>query len=637
MLQLLHNKKLKKTCEINLRVDYANRVYWEHIPDEIARDIIETAEAYLKKEILVCPATAYLAYTRTGSRAVYQKYWDDTRNRLFYMMMAEGIENQGRFVDGALDAVWAICEETSWCIPSTNNQPYDDGIWRALPDVQSETGQTYVQLWPAETASILSWAYYMLHDRFDAISELINQRIVYEVSRHIIHPFVEKNFKWMGLSGEHVNNWVPWICSNVLTATMILEKEDSVRAAAFRKAIKLLEIFINSYGNDGGCDEGPGYWTAAAASLFDCIELLNAFVQEPENSIYADPLLKAMGEYIAKVYIDQKYFVNRADTKPTCEIDSVLIYRFGDKVSSEMMKDFALYHRNISDQMQRGYRHCFRTLQNYAACQDFLAFAAGDPPVSEHIWLKDVWLENIQLMSARETCSNQGFFINMKGGTNAESHNHNDVGSVILYYNGKPVVVDPGVGEYTKDTFSDKRYELFVMRSNSHSLPAINGYEQCAGANYRAMQVRYSWTDQESRLSCSLKDAYPQDAQIDKYNRTCALNRGEEPTVTVTDTFQLKKDRNEVVLHFTFYTQPVQISSTEFVLCGVSETEKLVLCFENQYDKVTVEKEMLNDRLLKQKWETDRLYVLSFYLSCDAGEYNCSFVIKKISYPSSKV
>jgi len=32
--------------------------------------------------------------------------------------------------------------------------------------------------------------------------------------------------------------------------------------------------YVNGLGADGGCDEGPGYWTAAGACVFDGLNLL---------------------------------------------------------------------------------------------------------------------------------------------------------------------------------------------------------------------------------------------------------------------------------------------------------------------------------------------------------------------------
>ena len=49
-----------------------------------------------------------------------------------------------------------------------------------------------------------------------------------------------------------------------------------------------------------------------------------------------------------------------------------------------------------------------------------------------------------------------GFFFGAKGGFNAESHNHNDVGSCVMYFDGKPCLIDLGREEYTAKTFSSK-------------------------------------------------------------------------------------------------------------------------------------------------------------------------------------
>jgi len=53
-------------------------------------------------------------------------------------------------------------------------------------------------------------------------------------------------------------------------------------------------------------------------------------------------------------------------------------------------------------------------------------------------------------MGARENeGSSKGFYFSAMGGHNDESHNHNDVGTSILIYNGNPVLVDVGSGAYT--------------------------------------------------------------------------------------------------------------------------------------------------------------------------------------------
>ena len=75
----------------------------------------------------------------------------------------------------------------------------------------------------------------------------------------------------------------------------------------------------------------------------------------------------------------------------------------------------------------------------------------------------------------------------VKGGTNNEPHNHNDVGSFIIADEGGQLLCDIGMGEYTRDYFNGgARYDYLCNSSLGHSVPIIDGRGQLAGAQYRA-------------------------------------------------------------------------------------------------------------------------------------------------------
>ena len=70
--------------------------------------------------------------------------------------------------------------------------------------------------------------------------------------------------------------------------------------------------------------------------------------------------------------------------------------------------------------------------------------------------LRDVWLPDIKVMTARDLPgSDRGFCFVANAGNNGESHNHNEVGSYMIYYNNRPVLIDVGSGTYTARTFND--------------------------------------------------------------------------------------------------------------------------------------------------------------------------------------
>ena len=66
----------------------------------------------------------------------------------------------------------------------------------------------------------------------------------------------------------------------------------------------------------------------------------------------------------------------------------------------------------------------------------------------------------------------------MKGGHNAEMHNHNDVGSYTVVIGDQPVLADPGTEIYTKRTFTEHRYDSPVLNSYGHPVPVIGGQLQ---------------------------------------------------------------------------------------------------------------------------------------------------------------
>ena len=135
------------------------------------------------------------------------------------------------------------------------------------------------------------------------------------------------------------------------------------------------------------------------------------------------------------------------------------------------------------------------------------------------------------------------------GGHNAQSHNHNDVGNVIVFADGRPVLVDVGVGEYTAKTFSSRRYEIWTMQSAWHNLPAINGVDQGAGAGFRAADVTFSSRPGAVRLSLDIAPAYPPEAKVARWRREVTLDRRKREVVLAED-YALAEAREPVRLHF---------------------------------------------------------------------------------------
>jgi hypothetical protein len=505
------------------------RERWTAVPESIRQAYVQAAERELGGDWSGIPATVTLRYVRDGDRAQYDGMNTRRRTRLATLVMGEVFENKGRFLDEIANGIWAISEQTFWgSTAHLGAQKKGSG----LPDVT----EPIVELFSAETAALLAWTDYLLGKRLDAVSPLLRERIRVEVDRRILTPALERDdFWWMGFSARRdVNNWNPWIASNWLASTLILERDPQRRARTVHRIMRSLDVFMNGYPDDGGCDEGPGYWDRAGASLFDNLELLRSATNGGVD-VYAHPLVRNMGQYIYRAYIKDAYFVNMGDAPAKAHPDPELVYAYGQRIGDPVMTGFGSFLAKKRGSYSPGSSSLGRILPALLVTRDVATAPAADP------LLADVWLPDLQFMAARSAAgSSNGLYLSAFGGHNAQSHNHNDVGNFVVYADGKPVLVDVGVEVYNAKTFSARRYEIWTMQSAYHNLPTINGVMQKDGAAFRARDVRYVANAARASFSLDLAAAYPAEAKVDRYLRTVSLDRRAR-TVALDESYALRE------------------------------------------------------------------------------------------------
>ena len=147
-----------------------------------------------------------------------------------------------------------------------------------------------------------------------------------------------------------------------------------------------------------------------------------------------------------------------------------------------------------------------------------------------------------------------GLTLCCKGGHNGESHNHNDVGSFMLYAGDEPLIVDAGNMTYTQKTFSDARYTLWNVRAAWHNVPLIGGREQQPGRAHAARAVRPT----PDGLELDIAPAYGPEAGVKTCLRNLALEAG--PELRLRERIELDAPR-EVTWVFLLRERPVPAGS----------------------------------------------------------------------------
>ena len=508
---------------------------WMLLPEKTRQCHIARGEHALNYDWPSLPATLFLQFARNGNRSNYERPSFNRRSTLCNLAVAECIEGKGRFIDDIVNGLWAICEESYWGVPAHLSM---QEMGFGLPDIAEPT----VDLFVAETVSLLAWTVYLLEPQLDSVSPLVCERIKQEMERRVLTPCVERDdFWWMGFKDNRVNNWNPWCNSNWLTAVLLMETNEVRRLETVHKILKSLDKFISGYPPDGGCDEGPSYWGRAGASLFDCLELLYSATDGAIN-VYNETLIQEIGRYIYRAHINDNYFINFADAPAKISLEGDLVYRYGNRITDKNLSAigaFAGAKRHAENPCVSG--SIGRQLPAIFNLSEFLTAEAYQP------LLRDVWFPNLQVMAARSNeRSSEGLFVAAKGGHNNESHNHNDVGNFIVYMDGRPAIIDVGVETYTKKTFSSQRYEIWTMQSAFHNLPTINGVMQEAGRKFAARNATYKSNESYAQLTMDIAGAYPSEAGVDSWLRSIRLNRGKE--VIVIDTYKLTDAASNLTL-----------------------------------------------------------------------------------------
>jgi len=494
------NEILKQTRSKPLLPSIADRSIWEATPKKTV--LIAEAEAAAETPLPLLTAGMYLDSQRTGQYDRYMQPREHRRTLLVSLLLGECVENKGRFLDYILDLTWAICEETTWCLPSY------------LPDLQ-DIAQPQLDLGAAITALSVAELDSILGDR---LHPTLRQRIRYEVDRRLFTPYMTHIDWWMFSTPTYaVNNWAA-VCSGNIAGAALYLLEDQMRLAhILAQAIHSLDNFLKSFGEEGVSTEGIGYWGYGFGNYVIFADLIDRYTNGVID-LFDAPQIRAIATFPLHTMLSPGHFVSFSDCDHRVRIPESLLC-------------FLSRRLELPD------------LARLASCQ--LEDAADDR--DEPTWrVRDVlwpmggvetkstrplelntrdWYPGIQWLISRMAPNDPAALVAaIKGGHNDELHNQNDLGSLIIHRDGENLITDLGRGRYVKGYFDEHRYEFFVNRSRGHSVPLPNDTEQMVGASFAAHVVTYKPAETD-QLILELGNAYPGEADIQRLTRSLQISR----------------------------------------------------------------------------------------------------------------
>ena len=488
------------------------RAGWEALPDTARQRLLDAGEAEAARSIAPMPLTLWLDFIRSGRRADWEEATFSRRARLCALVCAECVEYRGRYLDAIADTIWAICEESAWQLPAHNSYVRDTPQL-PLPD----TARPLIDLFAAEAGALLATVHFLLGPELEKAYPGLTTRIEQEVRDRILTPYLQDHFWWMGNGNEPMCNWTSWCTQNVLLCFFLLpDVSQEERRAAVRQAAYSLDCFLKDYGPDGCCNEGAQYYRHAGLTLWGALHILSSAAPEAFGPLFREEKIRNIAEYILNVHVDGPYYLNFGDCSPLAGRCGAREYLFAKAVGSPSLAALAasdfradpdpdhLTAQDASSRINLWYRLLTAFTQQELKSHPDTAAPAGD-----------VWYPSVGVFAARRG----SWVLGAKMGSNGDSHNHNDTGSITVYKDGRPFLIDIGVESYTRKTFSPQRYEIWTMQSGWHNLPTFDGVMQLPGAEYAARDIQIG----EGSISAELSGAYPPIQGLSHYRRTVSV------------------------------------------------------------------------------------------------------------------
>ncbi len=514
----------------------SDRAAWKRVAEASAfSDAVEAAEKLRKKPVPELTDDLFLDFSRTGNRNRCQRVLSQRHGRLPAFVLAECIENQGRFLPDIEQTVREMCSEKTWVMPAHD---------RSLANFQGETLE--VDLAVAALSWNLATTHYWLGDK---LSPEIRNLIRDELQRRTIdsmESYVETGDPRMWWA-TGTNNWNSVCLAGVTGTALAIEPSVERRAFFVAAAEKYIQNFKKGFTADGYCSEGMGYWNYGFGNF---VLLAETLIQSTEGKVdlFADPLIKEIALFGPRMEIVPGIYPSFAD----CSIGS----RPGTRLMAFLSRRFSLGMSEVENAgigLTGGSSSSLFTL----GLHGFDNSATAVQPAKEGLG-RDLrnWFSEAGILICRPNDPDSGLGVALKGGHNSEHHNHNDVGSYVVALAGKTPLLDPGGEIYTARTFSKDRYVSGVLNSFGHPVPRFGETLQKTGRAAAAKVLKAEFTDQADTLVLDIRAAYPVKG-LKKLERTFVFSRAGQGSLTVTDDVELEEPT-------TFETALITFSKWQF-------------------------------------------------------------------------
>lgn len=488
----------------------SDRAFWIKIAEkESAQEIAEVALASLdKKPEIPISDEIYRRANKEGNRGLYKPRYYRTMEVLEKAVIAECIENEGRYIAQINEHLEAIMAMKSWLHP--NHDPQNAVL---------EGKRVAIDLGARKFGSVIMLASVLLEDR---LTEEMHAKISDQIDWRIIESYL-KSCRGEDKKGNSwiwgTSNWNSVCTGGTVFSTLTAAEDPEVRLAVLGSAINSMKFYLSGFGDDGYCSEGIGYWNYGFGNY---LYLAQTIYDYSDGAI--DLFLFDNPEKMHRVGNFPINFEIQQDIYP-CFSDGASRIKEGSDNYAYILSAKNYGARKPTYSRPEGMT---MMLQEWADPVSYVTTDQAAVELPPHTYYDDYGI--VISRGGQEV----PFSIAIKAGHNEENHNHMDVGSYVMVLADDHILCgDLGSPPYEAGSFSKNHP---VRASWGHPVPRVDGKLQSFGREFHGKVIETEFSETKDRAVVDIKEAY-EVPSLEKLIRTMENDKSGNGTITIIDTF----------------------------------------------------------------------------------------------------
>jgi len=490
--------------------------------DPESSDIMQklTAEANrllytpVERELPVQGRNTRADWTENDRNNKYEDFFYSGRNNALTLAFVYQMTGDKRYADKAYEFAWAFCDLPSWTqrahefpVIYSRIMPWgvnDDQVNFNFDHINGDSGRIM--------AAVYDWLYPALDlGQRDRIRGALIEKVV---------TSVRGDWEYHWWAWAYRCNWCGVCNSGVGLTGLTLLTEDPHLTDIVAEAHNRINSMFNELGEDGGWQEGGGYWNYGVHTSTFFADALKRLTKGKHNLFKNERLKNNPVSFPIYISVDQGVALKFEDSGAN---------RIG---SQHLVNKLAMETKSAETAW---YREEF-----FGAGNDIFDIIWPRPTIksrepkeaSRHFRTINWWV-------MRDGFKNSdALTVAGKAGLNDDPHHgHLDIGHFVIYWNNKAFIRDIGSGSYDEKYFDDMRFDYPQASSIGHNLISVNGEKQLSakmrkqpwkeGIGGDVLEFRSSKT--RDYVIMDPTNAYPKE-ELSKWRRHVAYDK---PDVTV--------------------------------------------------------------------------------------------------------